>query len=380
MKQKKIIIGKNIKVDLRSIIVVIIIGLTGCAMNKKDIQQESWGEVQNKQVYLFKVTNSNGMVMKVTNYGGIITSVLVPDKDGKMEDVVLGFDKLQQYIDPNPCFGAAIGRFANRIRDGKFSINNTKYQLTKNNGEHCIHGGGEFNNIVWNSEIVESELGNGIRLHHLSKDGVNGFPGNLDVFVTYTLTDNNAIHVRFEAETDKATHVNMTQHSYFNLSGGKELIYDHLIKINADNYTEIDEFIIPTGIISTVKGKDWDLTRMTRMGDNIPKLDHNGYHFCYVFNKQVGELAKVIEVVEPKSGRTLEVTTTQPGVQFYSGNNISSELVGKNGIHYKPHSGFCLETQHFPDSPNQPSFPSTLLVPGDKYEELVIYNFGVLDK
>lgn len=378
MKPKKI--KKHLNVAFTSLMLLIIIGLTGCAENKKNIQKENWGVIQNKQVHHYKLTNSNGMVMGVTNYGAIITSVLVPDKDGKMEDVVLGFDNLQQYLDPNPCFGAAVGRFANRIRNGEFIIDSTIYQLTKNDGEHCIHGGDEFNKVVWDSEIVENELGTSIKLRYVSKDGTNGFPGNLDAYITYTLTENNAIHVRFEAETDKPTHVNMTQHSYFNLRGDKELIYDHLIKIDADNYTEIDEFIIPTGAISTVKGKDWDLTKLTRMGENIHKLDKNGYHFCYVFNKPVGELAKIIEVVEPKSGRTLEVTTTQPGVQFYSGNKISSELVGKNGAKYKPHSGFCLETQHLPNTPNLSDFPSTLLLPGEKYEEVVIYNFGVTDK
>jgi len=356
---------------------IIILSLTGCTTNKRDVQQEVWGEVKDKQVYHYTFANSNGMVMKVTNYGGIITSILVPDKNGIIEDVVLGFDNLQQYLDPNPYFGAVIGRFANRIRNGQFSINDSAYQMPKNKGEHCIHGVGEFNTVVWDGEIVENEEGKGIRLHYLSKDGTNGFPGNLDVFVTYTLTENNAIYVRFEAKTDEATHVNMTQHSYFNLSGGKELIYDHLIKIDADNYTEVDESLIPTGTISTVKGKDWNLTRMTRMGDNIHHLDYKGYDYCYVLNKQTSELAKVIEIVEPLSGRTLEVSTTQPGVQFYSGNYISAELVGKNGVHYQPHFGFCLETQHFPDSPNQPDFPSTFLVPGDKYDEVVIYDFGV---
>lgn len=367
------------KINIRHFLLILLIGLFGCSTNENEVQEEQWGVVHDKQVYLFTISNSNGMVMKVTNYGGIITSLLVPDKNGIMEDVVLGFDNLQQYLDPNPYFGAVIGRFANRIKNGQFSINDSVYQMPKNKGEHCIHGVGEFNTAVWDGEIVENEEGKGIRLHYLSKDGINGFPGNLDVFVTYTLTKNNAIHVRFEAKTNKTTHVNMTQHSYFNLSGGKELIYEHLIKIDADNYTEVDESLIPTGTISTVKGTDWDLTRMTRMGDNIHQLDYKGYDYCYVLNKPSGALAKVIEVVEPLSGRTLEVSTTQPGVQFYSGNYISVELVGKNGVHYKPHLGFCLETQHFPDSPNQADFPSTLLMPGDKYEEVVIYKFGVSD-
>ncbi|WP_430814949.1 aldose epimerase family protein [Carboxylicivirga sp. RSCT41] len=368
---------KNTIQLLHCLWVIILFSLCGCVTSKTEVLKEVWGEVKEKPVFHYTFKNTNGMVLGVTNYGGIITSIIVPDKDGTMEDVVLGFDNLQQYIDPNPYFGAVIGRFANRIRNAQFSVNNIAYQLPKNKGEHCLHGAGEFNTVVWDSEIVENEKGKGIRLHYLSKDGTNGFPGNLDIFVTYLLTDDNAIHVQFEATTDKATHVNLTQHSYFNLSGGKELIYDHLIKIDADGYTEVDTSLIPTGTIAAVKGTDWDLTGMTRIGDNIHQLNYKGYDFCYVLNKQIGEVARVIEVVEPKSGRTLEVSTTQPGVQFYTGNYISTELVGKGGINYKPHFGFCVETQHFPDTPNQPVFPSTLLMPGDRYEEMLIYKFGI---
>lgn len=360
------------------IVIAIIIIVSSCSTSDNSIKKEIWGEVEGKQVFLYTISNSNGMTMKLTNYGGIITSVKVPDKNGKFEDVVLGFDNLQQYLGKHPCFGATIGRFANRIRNSRFEIDGIEYKLTQNNGSHCIHGGNEFDRAVWDSEIVNSEGGNGIKLQYLSKDGKKGFPGNLNVYVTYMLTEENAIHVLFEAVTDKTTHVNLTQHSYFNLSAGKETIHNHRIKIDADNYTEIDEDVIPTGVIATVKGTDWDLTKMTRMGDNIGKLDKGGYHYCYVFNKPVNELAKVIEVYEPNSGRTLKITTTQPGVQFYTGNFISDELTGKYGIQYGPYTAFCLETQHFPDSPNHSNFPSTLLLPGNKYEEMVIYRFGVL--
>jgi aldose 1-epimerase len=341
------------------------------------IEKEVWGEADHKTVYLYTLANPAGMVVKITNYGGIITSVKVPDKHGIIEDVVLGFDNLSQYMEPNPCFGATIGRFANRIRDGRFRIDGTTYELVRNNGKHCIHGGNEFDRVVWDSEMVEGEESRSIRLQHVSKDGQNGFPGNLDVQVTYTLTNDNAIHIHFEAQTDKATHVNMTQHSYFNLTALKKPIYDHLVKIDADRFTEIDEDIVPTGTLSTVRGTDRDLTRMTRLGDNIHKLDHGGYHYCYVFNKSGRELKRVIEVLEPESGRTLQVTTTQPGVQFYTGNHISTDFTGKYGISYGPHSAFCLETEHLPDSPNHPNFPSTLLLPGERYDETVIYKFGV---
>ena len=359
------------------ILITCSIIIDGCSTKQSEIQQENWGETQGKQVYLYTLTNSNGMVVKVTSYGAIITSILVPDKNGNLADVVLGFDNLQQYLEPNPCFGAIIGRFANRIRNAEFEIDGTIYQLTKNIGAHCIHGGNEFDRVVWESKVLDGK--NAITLHHSSKDGTNGFPGNLEVYVTYKLTENNAIEVKFEANTDKATHVNLTQHSYFNLNGGKELIYDHQIKINADNYTAIDEHIIPTGEMSTVIGTDWDLTEMTRIGDNIHKLDHNGYHYCYAFNYYNSELQKVIKVVDPESGRTMDVITTQPGVQFYSGNSISDKLIGKDGKRYGPHAAFCLETQHFPDTPNHPNFPSTLLLPGEKYEEVVIYDFGIVN-
>lgn len=359
------------------VLLALLIIFSQCTTKKSNIKQEVWGNTHDKEVYLYTLKNSNGMVLKITNYGGIITSIMVPDKNGVLADVVLGFDNLQQYLEPNPCFGATIGRFANRIRDAKFEIDGTTFQLTKNAGGHCIHGANEFDRIVWDSEVLEAE--NAVKLYYLSKNGTNGFPGNLEVYVTYKLTENNAIEVKFEATTDKATHVNLTQHSYFNLNGGKELIYNHQIKINADNYTAIDEHIIPTGEMFTVIGTDWDLTEMTRIGDNIHKLDHNGYHYCYAFNNYNSELQKVIEVVDPESGRTMDVITTQPGVQFYSGNSISDELIGKGGKRYGPHTAFCLETQHFPDTPNHSNFPSTLLLPGEKYEEVVIYDFGIVN-
>jgi len=359
-----------------SMVLIFLSLILGCA-KEQSVSRELWGEVNGQQIWHYTITNPNGASLKVTNYGGIITSVNVPDKDGKLEDVVLGFDNLKQYLEPNPCFGATIGRFANRIKHGTFTIDSIAYNLDTNEGKHCIHGANEFNTAVWESEIVREDSGVGVRLHYLSVDGTKGFPGNLDAFVTYLFSPENEVIVRFEATTDKATHVSMTQHSYFNLNGVKAPVYDHLIQIAASNYAEIDEEIVPTGVVAPVKGTDWDLTSLTRMGDNIHKLNNNGYHFCYVFDKEPGELRKVIEVFEPQSGRTLEVTTTQPGVQFYSGNAINNQLSGKQGIQYGPHMAFCLETQHLPDSPNQPLFPSTLLRPGKKYQEQVIYKFGI---
>jgi len=359
------------------IFIAAILVVTQSCQSPQGISKELWGEVDGKQVWLYTITNNSGASIQLTNYGGIITSIKVPDRDGKLDDVVLGFDNLQQYLDPNPCFGATIGRFANRIKNAEFTIDSIRYELEKNNGNNCSHGANEFDRTTWDSEIVHEEKGEGVRFHYLSPDGSHGFPGNLDVYATYLFNDQNEVYIRFEAETDKATHVNLTQHSYFNLNGVKAPIYEHLIKIDADNYTAIDEEIVPTGEISTVKNTDWDLTSLTRMGDNIHKLDFNGYHYCYVFNKEVGEMKKVIEVVEPVTGRTMEVITTQPGVQFYSGNSISDQLVGKYGIKYGNHMAFCLETEHLPNTPNLENFPSTLIRPGQKYQEEVVYKFGV---
>ncbi len=356
----------------------VFVTLAGCKTDIVRWRQEPWGMSQNRQVYLYTLTNKNGMVVKMTNYGAIITSIMVPDKRGKLEDVVLGFDNLKQYTEPNPCFGAVIGRYANRIKNATFTINDSVYHLTKNDGNNCSHGGYEFNTAVWWAKKIETKDGAGIKFGYISADGSNGFPGNLNATVTYLLTDSNSVNIHYEATTDKPTHVNFTQHSYFNLTGCNEPVYGHSILIDADNYTEIDQEIVPTGVISTVAGTLWDLTRLTPIGDNIRKLDFNGYHYCYVFNKTAGQLKKVIEVVEPKSGRTLEVSTTQPGVQFYSGNSIPDTIVGKYGITYRPHMAFCIETQHFPDSPNHSNFPSTLLLPQGKYDQTVIYHFGLI--
>lgn len=362
------------------IAILVLVPLCSFSQTELPVKKKPWGEVNGKPIFLYSLKNSNGMQMDVTNYGGIITSLVVPDKENKMEDVVLGFDNLQQYVDPNPSMGAVIGRFANRIKNGQFKIGEKTYQVTTDKKGHALHGGGEFEKAVWDGEIVQNEMGNGIKLSYASKDGQHGFPGNLQTYVTYTLTDDNAVHVKFEAETDQATHVNMTQHSYFNLNGGKELIYDHLININAKEYTELDESAIPTGAISSLKGKAWDLYAVTRIGDKIHDVPLNGYHHCYVLDKPLGALKKVAKVVEPKSGRMLEVSTTQPGIVLYASNALSNEIVGKYGIQYGPHAAFCIETQHFPDAPNYSNFPSTLLLPDEKYEEIAIYDFGIYEE
>ena len=354
--------------------------LSACKNEKQaafSMESEPWGTVDGKEVDLFTIKNPCGMIVKITNYGGIVTSVIVPGKEGNFDDVVLGFDNLEQYVAENPCVGATIGRFANRIRNARFRIEDSVYTLLPNDGMHTIHGGVKsFDKQVWDAEPFESEEKAGIKLHYLSVDGEEGFPGNLDVIVTYTLNRENEIGIHFEAETDNPTHVNLTHHGYFNLSGLKEKIFNHHIRINAGKYLEIDEDIVPTGEIVSVKGELWDLTQMTRMGENMDKLEHNGYHFCYVFDKVENRGDWVIEVLEPVSGRKMEVYTTQPGVQFYSGGSIGDVFTGKYGITYGDYDAFCLETQHFPDTPNHENFPSTLLLPGEKYEETLIYKFS----
>lgn len=367
------------KHQLKPLLLILCAAFLGCNTKPETIQIENWGEVNNKPVYLYTLTNKNGTEAKLTNFGAILTALSVPDRNNNFTDVVLGFDNLEQYVGDNPCFGATIGRFANRIRNGQFVIDSVTYQVTKNAHPHHIHGAQEFNKAVWESTSFSNESGSGVIFKYHSKDGAEGFPGNIGAMVTYTLTDSNDLRIDFEATTDKATHINMTHHSYFNLAGTDQLIYDHQIKIDADNITTIDEDIVPTGAFTNVKNTTMDLTTMTTIGENIGKFKNNGYHFCYVFNKGLKEGKKVIEVVEPESGRTITVTTTQPSVQFYSGNSISNQIVGKYGVQYKPHSAFCLETQHLPDTPNLSNFPTTLLQPGNTYKEYVIYSFGIME-
>jgi aldose 1-epimerase len=339
---------------------------------------EIWGEFRNQAVQRFSIRNSHGMQLDMTNYGAKIVSLWVPDRNGALADVVLGYDTLQEYIQPNPSFGATIGRYANRIRDGRFEIDGEVYQLTQNEGENQLHGGGEFEHVLWDSEPIENELGAGVRFHYLSPDGSQGFPGNLDAYVTYILTSNNSVHVTFESTTDKATHVNFTQHSYFNLNGVSKPVFDHLARIHADEYVVMDG-VLATGEIDSLKGKAWDLSEWTRLGDNMDRIPLGGYHHNYVADKSAGELGLVAEVTDPDSGRTLQVATTQPGVVFYASMGLTNDMIGKRRVRYGPYMAFCLETQHHIDAANHPQFPSTLLRPGETYREIVIYKFGIAD-
>ncbi|MBD0401453.1 aldose epimerase family protein [Flammeovirga sp. EKP202] len=354
----------------------------GFAQKKRfTLTQKEWGKDGTEKIFLLDIKNPNGMHIQLTNYGAILVKAEVPDRNQKMEDVVLGFDNLAQYQKPNPLFGATVGRFANRIRNGEFEIEGVKYQLNTKGEKHAIHGGGEFSSAVWKVESTFKDKHKaGVIFFYFSKDGSNGFPGNVQSKVTYTLTDKNEIKIDFEATTDKDTHISMTNHSYFNLNGMKNTILDQKIKIDANSITAIDKDIVPTGQLEDIRNTEKDLTVQKAIGENIFKLSNNGYHFCYVFNKENGKAKKVIEIVDPTSGRTLNVITTQPSVQFYTGNSLDGKFVGKEGKAYGKHIAFCLETQHLPDTPNHPNFPSSLVKAGETYKETVIYQFGIDQK
>jgi aldose 1-epimerase len=303
----------------------------------------------------------------------------VPDKKGKLDDVVLGFETLEKYLAGHPYFGAIVGRYGNRIAKGKFILNGVEYTLATNNGENHLHGGIRgFDKVVWKVEQINKENEKGIQLSYLSKDGEEGYPGNLSCVVIYTLTNNNELKIQYEAETDKPTPINLTHHSYFNLksadSSGSGDILGHLLTIHADRYTPVDEGLIPTGELKSIKDSAMDFTRPKAIGERIKEVK-GGYDHNYVLNNWDGSLRLAASVSEPTSGRVMDVLTTEPGIQFYSGNFLDGSITGKNGTTYNKHDGFCLETQHFPDSPNQPAFPSVILEPGKTYTHTTIYRF-----
>jgi len=355
---------------------------------KAGIEKEAFGQFKGQPVELYTLTNNNGVVMKVTTYGGTITELLVPDRNGVMGNVVLGFDNLDGYISPeyeksNPNFGAIIGRYGNRIAKGKFTLDGVEYTLAANNGENHLHGGNiGFNRVVWAAQPVESAEGVALELTYTSKDMEEGYPGNLQVTVVYTLTDDNELKIDYRAVTDKATPCNLTNHSYFNLSAGKQPTNaHHELTILADQFTEVDGGLIPTGNLPGVAGTPMDFTTPHKIGERIDadfeqlKIG-GGYDHNWVLRNTDGSLALAATVYEPESGRFMEVFTTEPGIQFYAGNFLDGTLTGTNNIMYIRRAGLCLETQHFPDSPNQPAFPSTILQPGQTYQTQTIYKFS----
>ena len=333
-------------------------------------------------VRAYTLENSNGLQMEVISLGGIITSLKVPDREGNLEDIVLGFDSLSSYEADHPYFGALIGRFGNRIAKGKFTLDGTEYALPINNEPNSLHGGDKgFHTVHWNVEKLENK--NGLKLTYTSKDMEMGYPGNLDVEVTYILSDSNALEITYKATTDKKTVVNLTQHSYFNLSGDMtSKILDHILMINADTYLPVDSTLIPAGGEQSVANTPFDFREPKEIGKEINEEDQQlefglGYDHCWVLNNKNDDLALAATVYHEESGRLMEVFTTEPGLQFYSGNFLDGSLTGKGGVKYQQRTGLCLETQHFPDSPNNDSFPSTILEPGDTYATKTTYKFSV---
>ena len=331
------------------------------------------------EVTLFELINDNGLRATVIDYGAILVDLEVPDRNGKLADINLGFDELDPYIKRNPLFGAVVGRYANRIENARFTIDGVEYKITPNAGKNHIHGGREkrFDKVMWKGEGFQTPEGAGVRLTYLSKDGDEGFPGNLNCTVTYTLTNKNELKINYQATTDKPTVVNLTNHAYFNLAGaGSGDVLNHEMMINADFYTPGDKALIPTGEILSIKGTPLDFTEPETIGARIEQLtDTRGYDHNYVLKNADGSLTLAARVYEPGSGRIMEVYTTEPGMQFYTANGMRN-IQGKDGRVYQNHYGLCLETQHFPDSPNKPHFPSTVLRPGEKYDTTTIFKFS----
>ncbi len=361
--------------------VFFLLAMAGCKPTPNtsaSLNEKIWGREGDKTVYLYTLTNKNGMEVKISNFGGIITSLTVPDKSGVMENVVLGFDSLKSYLAGHPYFGSLVGRYGNRIAKGKFVLNDTTYTLAVNNGENHLHGGLKgFDKQVFSLDTAYS-TGDSVvlALSYLSSHMEEGYPGNLRVKVSYVLTGNNEVKIFYEAETDRPTVVNLTNHSYFNLTGGKDNILNHELLLMADSITPTDSSLIPVGILAPVSGTAFDFTSTHKIGERIEQVP-GGYDVNYKLRNKTGEYVQAAEVFEPTSGRVLEAFTTEPGIQFYTGNFLDGSLTGFKGIVYLQHYGFCLEAQHFPDSPNKPQFPTVVLNPGEKYRQLTVYRFSV---
>ena len=352
------------------------------------VSRAPWGKMPDgTAVDIYTLRNAHGVEVKAITYGGIIQSVRVPDRKGAFDDVVLGFETLEGYLAEHPYFGAIVGRYGNRIGKAQFSLDGQTYKLAANDGPNHLHGGVKgFDKVLWKAEETRSAAGPGVTFTRVSPDGEEGYPGSLKVSVTYTLTDRNELIVEYLATTDKRTPVNLTQHSYFNLAGqASGDILGHELTLNADRYTPVDSRLIPTGELAPVDGTPFDFRKPAAIGARIngnhPQLEvGRGYDHNWVLSRKGDGLQLAARVVEPKTGRTLEVSTTEPGIQFYAGNFLDGKLTGKGGAVYRHRTGFCLETQHFPDSPNKPQFPSTILEPGAEYRSRTVFRFGTSER
>jgi aldose 1-epimerase len=342
------------------------------------ITHEPYGSTEDgKPVQLYRLTNAHGNFIELTDYGAILVSVNVPDRKGDRANVTLGFDSLDGYLQRHPYFGATVGRFCNRIADGEFEIDGTTYSFVTNNGPNHLHGGTVgFDSQMWEVEEISGDSVVGLRFTLVSPDGQEGYPGTLTTLVEYRWSNDNEMTIHFEATTDAPTHVNLTNHSYFNLGGaGTGKVLDHQMQIDAERFLSVNESMIPTGVLANVADTPLDFRQPHAIGERIEQLEStNGYDHCFVVSGEPGELRSCAVAVDPKSGRAMEVKTTQPGVQLYTGNFLGGNE-SSNG--YGQHSAFCLETQHYPDSPNQPAFPTTLLKPGEQLDETTIYRFFV---
>ena len=345
-------------------------------LSKMDVIKGPFGSLPDgTAVEIYTLTNKNGLKARIMTFGAILVSLEVPDRTGRPGDIVLGYDALDGYVKNNPYFGAIVGRYGNRIAKGRFTLDGVTFKLAVNNGENHLHGGLKgFDKVVWDAEPRLEEDGVGVKFTYLSKDGEEGYPGNLEVMVHYALTNDDELRIGYEAATDKPTPVNLTHHSYFNLGGGAKDILGHELMLAADRYTAVDKGLIPTGELAPVKGTPMDFTTATAIGSRIAKVE-GGYDHNYVLNKPDVAMGMAARLADPVSGRIMEIHTTEPGIQFYSGNFLDGAITGKGGRVYKKHFGLCLETQHFPDSPNHPNFPSTILSPGRVLKSLTIHKF-----
>lgn len=362
----------------------LLLGSAVCVCAQSKITKEPFGQTADgEKVDLYTLTNANGVEAKITNYGGTVVSLKVPDKNGKFDEVVLGLNSIAEYQKGTAYFGAIIGRYGNRIGKGRFTLNGVEYKLAVNNGENHLHGGIKgFDKVVWTAKEIRTKNGPALSLTYLSKDGEEGYPGNLNVTVIYTVTNRNELRIDYSASTDKDTVVNLTHHSYFNLAGeGNGDILNHQLMINAAKFTPTDAGSIPTGELKAVRGTPFDFNQPTAIGARINQPDEQlqlgkGYDHNYVINGVVGTLRRAARVYEPTSGRVMEVWTTEPGMQFYTGNFLDGTLTGPRGKPYQYRNGFCLETQHYPDSPNKPAFPTTVLKRNRKLSSTTIYRFS----
>jgi aldose 1-epimerase len=364
----------------------LLCGIVAGAEGVPRIDKTSFGQLPDgRAVDLFTLTNSKGMVAKITNYGGIVVSLTAPDRAGHLDDVVLGYDDLGGYIAKSPYFGALIGRYGNRIAGAQLTLDGKTYALTPNEGPNQLHGGRVgFDKVLWDAKPITAKDSVSLELHYLSKDGEEGYPGNLSATVTYTLTNDDELKIDYVATTDKTTVVNLTHHGYFNLDGaGSGDILGEELEINADRFTPVRRGLIPTGELRSVKGTPFDFTKATAIGARIGSKDEQltiggGYDHNWVLNRTGAGLSLAAKLISPKTGRVMEVLTTEPGLQFYSGNFLDGSIKGQGGKAYGHRSGLCLETQHFPDSPNEPSFPSTVLKPGATYRTTTVYRFSTM--